>query len=117
MAARQGFVLDQPGSLPAAAIQPWADRIALWIRHHAVKAPTESVRYEIFNGGMAALASASAQSECDRMWGPAGGLSRPVLGPVQLLTPEVAIAVCHAGLPEAIGRQLRERFAVPDRSG
>ena len=89
------------GSLPAAAIQPWADRIGLWIRHHAVKAPTESVRYEIFNGGMAALAWRQRYPNAIG-YGDRPEASRVLLGPVQLLTPEVAIGVCHAGLPEAI---------------
>ena len=92
------------GSMPASAIQPWSDRIALWVRHRAVKAPTESVRYEIFEDGMAALAWRQRNAQATEF----GTESRPeasrvLMASVDVLTPLAAVAVCHAGLPEAIG--------------
>jgi hypothetical protein len=92
------------GSMPASEIQPWSDRIALWVRHRAVEAPTESVRYEIFENGMAALAWRQRKAQATEF----GTESRPeasrvLMASVDVLTPLAAVAVCHTGLPEAIG--------------
>jgi hypothetical protein len=94
------------GSCPAAAIRPWSDRIALWVRHRAVEDPAQSVRYEMFNDGMAALAWRQRNAEPFGSENGAEGrpeVSRVLVGAVRILTPEVAVAICHTGLPDAIG--------------
>jgi hypothetical protein len=95
------------GSVPAAEIQPWRDRISLWVRHRAVDAPTESVRYEIFaDDGMAALAWRQRTLQALKPGDGTEGrpeISRVLMGPADLLTPEAAMVICHTGLPEAIG--------------
>jgi hypothetical protein len=94
------------GSLLAAAIKPWSGRIALWVRHRAVEAPSESVRYEIFRGGMAALAWRQRNvrtGEFENRTRERPEVSRVLMGEVRLLTPEVAIALCRTGLPGTIG--------------
>ena len=93
------------GSAPGSEIQPWSDRIALWVRHRA-EAPTESVRYEIFEDSMAALAWRQRNAQATEFGD--GTQSRPeasrvLMAPVDVLTPLVAVAVCHTGLPEEIG--------------
>jgi hypothetical protein len=94
------------GSAPDSEIQPWRDRIILWVRHPPNEAPTASVRYEIFDDGMAALAwrqrTAQALAPGDGSEG-RPEVSRVLMGPVALLTPELAVVVCRTGLPEAIG--------------
>ncbi len=93
------------GSLPASEIQPWSDRIALWVRHRA-EAPTESVRYEIFEDSVAALAWRQRNAQATEFGDGTGSrpeASRVLIAPVGLLTPLIAVAVCHMGLPEAIG--------------
>jgi hypothetical protein len=94
------------GSLLPADIQPWSDRIALWVRHRADDVPAESVRYEMFGDGIAALAWRRRTSKRAESMGEAEGrpeTSRVLLGPVRWLTPEVAVAVCRTGLPDAVG--------------
>jgi hypothetical protein len=77
----------------------------LWVRHRAVEDPAESVRYEMFYGGMAALAWRQRNAVPIGSDGVEGRpeVSRVLMGPVQLLTPEVAVAICRTGLPDAIG--------------
>jgi hypothetical protein len=104
------------GSVPFEEIRPWRDRITRWVRHRAIDAPTESVRYEMFADGMAALAW--RQRTAQALEPGTGSESRPevsrvLLGPVDLLTPEVAMVICHTGLPEAIG-PLPGKVAVAD---
>ena len=94
------------GSTPGSQIQPWSDRIALWVRHRAVDAPTESVRYEIFEDGMAALAWRQRKAQATEFGD--GTQSRPEASRVlvaasDVLTPLAAVVLCHTGLPEAIG--------------
>jgi hypothetical protein len=113
------------GSRPMSDIEPWIGRIALWVRHRGADAPAESVRYEVFGDGMAALAwrhrnARMLQDDARMLQGDARMLqgdarmvedetdSRPeatrlLMGPDHLLTPDVAVALCHSGLPPSIG--------------
>jgi CHAT domain len=94
------------GSLPVASIQPWNGRILQWVRHRAVDVPTESVRYEVFADGMAALAWRKRNAQAIELEGVPNGrpdAARILIGPDRLLTPDVAVAVCHAGLPRGVG--------------
>jgi hypothetical protein len=95
-------------SMSAESARPWIQRIGVWVRHPSVDVPTESLRYEEFGNGMAALAWRIRDWQGLKSADTRGGLlviSRVLVGPADLLTPEVAAAVCYAGLPEATGPQ------------
>jgi hypothetical protein len=84
----------------------WIQRIGPWVRHPGVDAPTDSVRYEIFGNGIAALAwrqrdRQAVEFEDGREGRPL--VSRVLLGAADMLTPEVAVVVCSTGLPGMIG--------------
>ncbi len=86
----------------------WDSRIQAWVRHPAADAPVESVRYQLLppNGSLAALAFRYRM----RAGGEAGTggrplVSRALVGSASLLTPEVAIALCWAGLPSLAGQR------------
>jgi hypothetical protein len=85
----------------------WAPRIGPWVRHPGVDAPIESVRYEVIGHG-ATGAIAWRQRDPQALTMTEGQPSRPLvsrvlLGSAEVLTPELAMAVCAMGLPEAIG--------------
>jgi hypothetical protein len=88
--------------------QGWFARLALWVRpaQPDVGVPAESVRYEIFGDGAAALAwrhwNAEAivlEDQTDRR----PLVARVLVGDARLLSPKLAMVLCRAGLPEAIG--------------
>ena len=86
----------------------WVQRIGVWVRHPSIDAPTESVRYEMFGNGTAALAWRLRDRQAIKAGDARGGrpvVSRVLVGSADLLTPEAAAAVCYRGLPEAIGPQ------------
>ena len=77
-----------------------------WVRHPAVDAPTDSVHYQMFGDRAAALAWRQRDRHAVAFEDGREGrplVSRVLLGPADLLTPEVAMAVCYTGLPETIG--------------
>ena len=83
----------------------WSDRISLWVRHPPVRAPLESMRYEIFSDGTAALAWRQRNAQASGFQDGTEGrpeVSRVLIGPVRLLPPAVAVALCRLGLPEAV---------------
>ncbi|MGH3403168.1 MAG: hypothetical protein ACRDRJ_11820, partial [Streptosporangiaceae bacterium] len=43
-------------SMSAESARVWVQRIGVWVRHPNVDAPAQSVRYEVFGNGLAALA-------------------------------------------------------------
>lgn len=84
----------------------WVQRIGPWVRHPGVDAPTDSVRYEVFGDRAAALVWRQRDRQAVGFESGRDGrplVSRVLLGPAELLTPEVAVAVCYAGLPATIG--------------
>ena len=97
-------------SMSAASTRTWTQRIGPWIRHPGVETPTESVRYEVFsNGGNAAIVWRQRDPQAAMVTeGQAGRplVSRILLGSAEVLTPELAMAVCALGLPDLIGPQL-----------
>lgn len=96
-------------SMSAESARVWIQRIGVWVRHPNVDAPTQSVRYEVFGNGLAALAWRIRDWQGLKSADTRGGLmvvSRVLVGPADLLTPDVATAVCYAGLPEATGPQI-----------
>ncbi len=93
-------------SMSPESFRSWVQRIGPWVRHPGVDAPTDSVRYEMFGDRAAALAWRQRDRQAVEFEDGQDGrplVSRVLLGPADLLTPEVAIAVCYAGLPRTIG--------------
>jgi hypothetical protein len=79
----------------------WDSRIRAWVRHPHADKLSESACYQVFPNGQAALAwrywDARAASRQDGTTG-RPLVSRVLVGPAGVLTPEVALASCRAGL-------------------
>ena len=95
-------------SMPLSTAKGWFDRLALWVGpvQPGDGVPADSVRYEIFADGNAALAwrqwntqAIALQDETDRR----PLVARVLVGDVRLLGPEIAVTLCRAGLPKVIG--------------
>jgi hypothetical protein len=89
-------------SMPAETLQGWHARIQAWVRHPHAERLSESMCYQVYPSGQAALAL--------RLWDPRAAeradgtrgrplVSRVIVGPQGVLTPRVAIALCYNGLP------------------
>ena len=79
----------------------WDARIRAWVRHPDADMLSESACYQVFSNGQAALAwrywdARVASREDGTLGRPL--VSRVLVGPVSMLTPEVALASCRAGL-------------------
>src|SRR5260370_27115451 len=90
--------------------QGWFARLALWVRpaHPDVGVPKESVRYEIFGDGAAALAWREWNTEAIALEDQTERrplVARVLVGDARLLSPKLAMVLCRAGLPEVIGPQ------------
>jgi hypothetical protein len=93
-------------SMSPESFRSWVQRIGPWVRHPSVDAPTGSVRYEIFGDRAAALAWRQRDRQVVEFEEGREGrplVSRVLLGPADLLTPEVAVALSYTGLPMTIG--------------
>jgi hypothetical protein len=93
------------GSIQPSEITAWAGQIALWVRHPPADYPAESMRYEIFDDGFAALAWRQRTGQVDELEAGVEGrpeVSRVLLGQEAQLHPGLAIAVCRAGLSETV---------------
>ena len=94
-------------SMPSDDTQWWFGRIRLWALHTgeggAGDSPTASVRYGTFADGWAALAWRLRRPGGVELKPTRPEATRVLVGPADLLTPEAAVAVCHAGLPSAVG--------------
>jgi hypothetical protein len=92
--------------MSAESTQAWDPRIRPWVRHPNVDAPSESVCYQLFPAGTVALAWRYRDRQAAEREDGAHGrplVSRVLVGQAGLLTPDVAIALCRAGLPAAAG--------------
>ncbi len=91
----------------AESLQGWHSRIDGWVRHPHNDRLSESMCYQVFPNGQAALAwRLWDQRAAERSDGTRGRplVSRVVVGQESLLTSPVAIALCRGGLPaDAIG--------------
>jgi hypothetical protein len=90
-------------SLAAEALRAWNSRIQGWVRHPRAERLFESMCYQVFPNGQAALAVRRRDPEAagtrDR-----SQVSRVLLGPAAVLTAPLAITLCRRGLPaDAIG--------------
>jgi len=94
-------------SMPGDLTQWWFDRMRLWIMHVAdgepAGSPIASVRYGIFDDGLAAFAWRLGNPGTAELTPTRPEVTRVLTGPAELLTPDVAMMVCHTGLPTAIG--------------
>jgi hypothetical protein len=82
-------------------------RMRLWALHTAdggaAGGPAASVRYGTFDDGSAALAWRLRHPGSAELKPTRPEATRVLTGPAELLTPDVAVAVCHAGLPSGVG--------------
>ena len=86
-------------SMSPASCRSWVQRIGAWVRHPGVDAPTDSVRYEMFGDRSAALAWRQRDRQAVGSDDGRPLTSRVLVGPADLLNPEVAMTVCYTGLP------------------
>jgi hypothetical protein len=89
-------------SMSPASCRLWVQRIGAWVRHPGVDAPTDSVRYEMFGDRSAALAWRQRDRQAVGSDDGRPLASRVLVGPADLLNPEVAMTVCYTGLPPDI---------------
>ncbi|HEY6787726.1 MAG TPA: hypothetical protein VI365_10475 [Trebonia sp.] len=89
----------------AESLQGWHSRIDPWVRHPRGDRLSESMCYQVFPNGQAALAW--------RLWDPRAAersdgtrgrplVSRVLVGQESVLTGHVAIALCRSGLPASV---------------
>ena len=95
-------------SMSPESVRSWHGRLAALVRHPGVGPPNDSMRYEIFGQGLAALIWRRWDPGLMELEGRRGRrplISRVLIAPADLLTPEVAVAACYSGLAEVIGPQ------------
>jgi hypothetical protein len=88
-------------SMSVESVRQWDARIRTWVRHPHADRLSESVCYQVFSNGQAALAWRYwDQRAAERADGTRGRplVSRVLVGPATVLAPEVAVALCKAGL-------------------
>jgi hypothetical protein len=83
------------------SLAAWDSRIRAWVRHPHADLLSESACYQVFPNGQAALAwrywnERAASREDGTVGRPL--VSRVLVGPMSVLTPEAALASCRAGL-------------------
>src|ERR1017187_9991507 len=84
----------------AESLRAWDSRIRAWVRHPHADRLSESVCYQLLRNGQAALAWRYwDQRAAERADGTRGRplVSRVLVGPAGVLTPDIAVALCHAG--------------------
>jgi hypothetical protein len=87
-------------SMSRESVLGWDARIRAWVRHPHSEALSESVCYQVFPSGAAALAWRYWDSQAAvRADGSLGRplVSRVLIGQASVLTPEVAVALCRTG--------------------
>lgn len=88
------------------SLHGWDSWIRTWVRHPHIDGLWESLCYQVLPNGRAALAwRYDDRGAAEREDGTRGGplVSRVLVGRARLLTPEVAIVLCRAGLPASAG--------------
>lgn len=103
-------------SMPRDLMMRWDAQIRNWIRHPGVDGPSESVRYQIVPGGLAALAWRYRDIKVTEADGRAQGrplVSRVLVGAARTLSPEMAVMLCRSGLPAAAGPRPGETESPP----
>jgi hypothetical protein len=84
----------------AESLRAWDSRIRAWVRHPHADRLSESVCYQLLRNGQAALAWRYwDRRAAERADGTRGRplVSRVLVGPAGVLTPEIAVALCQAG--------------------
>jgi hypothetical protein len=96
------------------SLRAWDSRIQAWVRHPYAGRPSDSVRYQVLPNGLAAMAwrywDQRAAERAHRTRRPPP-VSRVLAGQASVLTPDVAVTLCRAGLPDSFGPMPGE---VPD---
>jgi hypothetical protein len=88
-------------SMSTESVRQWDARIRAWVRHPHADSLSESVCYQVFSNGQAALAWRYwDQRVAERADGTRGRplVSRVLVGQANVLAPEVAVSLCKAGL-------------------
>src|SRR5262249_34170755 len=88
------------------SLRGWDSWIRTWVRHPHVEGLGESVCYQVHPTGRAALAWRYEDLQAaDRADGTRGRplVSRVLAGQASQLTPDLAIVLCHTGLPQWAG--------------
>ena len=91
-------------SMPRELTMRWDAQIRNWVRHPGTDGPAESVRYQIVQGGLAALAWRYRDIKVTEADGRAQSRplgSRVLVGAARTLSPEMAVILCRSGLPAA----------------
>jgi hypothetical protein len=103
-------------SMSQESLRAWDTWIRGWVRHPHADRLSESLCYQIQRNGRAALAWRYEWESAEREDGTRGRplVSRVLVGMADLLTPEVAIVLCHAGLPATAGPRAGQ---VPAKAG
>jgi hypothetical protein len=104
------------GSMSRELMMRWDAQIRNWIRHPSADGPSESVRYQIMPGGVAALAWRYRDIQVTEADGRARGrplVSRVLVGAARTLSPEMALILCRSGLPAAAGPRPDETEPPP----
>ena len=103
-------------SMPRDLMMRWDAQIRNWIRHPSADGPSESVRYQLMPGGVAALAWRYRDIEVTEADGRVRGrplVSRVLVGAARTLSPEMAVILCRSGLPAAAGPRPDETEPSP----
>lgn len=103
-------------SMPRELTMRWDAQIRNWVRHPGTDGPAESVRYQIVQGGLAALAWRYRDIKVTEADGRAQSRplgSRVLVGAARTLSPEMAVILCRSGLPAAAGPRPGETAPPP----
>jgi hypothetical protein len=103
-------------SMPREPTMRWDSQIRNWVRHPGADGPAESVRYQIVQGGLAALAWRYRDIKVTEADGRAQSRplgSRVLVGAARTLSPEMAVILCRSGLPAAAGPRPGETEPPP----
>ncbi len=93
-------------SMSPDSLRAWDSRIRAWVRHPHADRLSESMCYQVFPSGQAAVAWRYwDQRAAERADGTRGRppVSRVLVGQESVLTPDVAVALCLVGLPGWVG--------------
>lgn len=93
-------------SMSPDSLRAWDSRIRPWVRHPHADRLSESMCYQVFPSGQAAVAWRYwDERAAERADGTRGRplVSRVLVGQESVLTPDVAVALCLVGLPDSVG--------------
>jgi hypothetical protein len=105
------------------SLRGWDSQISAWVRHPHADRLSESLCYQVFSTGKAAVAWRYwDQRAAERADGSRGRpiVSRVLVGPLSVLTPAVAVALCLVGPADLVGPmpgEVQDDDTLPTVSG